>query len=68
MISRADGKKHVLEKSAFSRGNKIIVTGIREGDSFIAKKYKNTPWHRVELIDEVYEDGTISTRVRGEED
>ena len=64
----ADGKKHVLEKSAFSRGNKIIVTGIREGDSFIAKKYKNTPWHRVELIDEVYEDGTISTRVRGEED
>ena len=64
----ADGKKHVLEKSAFSRGNKIIVTGIREGDTFLAKVYKNTPWHRVELIDEVYEDGTISTRVRGEED
>ena len=63
-----DGKKHVIEKSAFSRGNKIIVTGIRDGDSFIAKKYKNTPYHRVEIISKVYEDGTIETRTRGEEE
>lgn len=64
----ADGKKHVLEKSAFSRGNKIIVTGIRDGNAFVAKTYKNTPWHRVELIDRVDEDGTIHTRIRGEEE
>ena len=46
----ADGKKHGIEKSTFSRGNKIIVTGIRQEDSFIAKVYSATPWHRVEQI------------------
>ena len=58
----ADGKKHVIEKSWFSRGNKIIVTGIRRGDNFIAKKYKNTPYSLVELITQVNEDGTVRTR------
>jgi DNA polymerase-3 subunit alpha len=64
----ADGKKHVLEKSTFTRGNKIIVTGIREGDTFLAKVYKNTPHHRIELIDQILEDGTIITRVRNGEE
>lgn len=64
----ADGKKHVLEKSAFARGNKIIVTGVRDGDSFLAKKYKNTPYHRIELIDKVNDDGTLEVRTRGEEE
>ena len=45
-----DGKKHVIEKSIFTRGNKIIVTGIRQEESFIAKVYQRTPWHRVEQI------------------
>ena len=60
----ADGKKHVIEKSWFSRGNKIIVTGIRREDSFIAKKYSRTPYHLVELITDINQDGSI--RVRGE--
>ena len=64
----ADGKKHVIEKSAFSRGNKIIVTGIREDSDFIAKKYKSTPYHRVELIDEIFDNGAITTRTRGDEE
>ena len=59
-----DGKKHVIEKSWFSRGNKIIVTGIRREDSFIAKKYSRTPYHLVELITDINQDGSI--RVRGE--
>ena len=51
-ISRKDasGKKHVIEKSMFTRGNKLIVTGIRQEESFVAKVYKNTPYHRVEQI------------------
>ena len=49
----ADGVKHVIEKSWFSRGNKIIVCGIRQEDSFRAKKYKATPYHLVELITEI---------------
>jgi DNA polymerase-3 subunit alpha len=35
------GQKHVMEKSFFQRGNKLIITGIRRGDNFIPKKYKN---------------------------
>ena len=49
----ADGKKHVIRKSEFSRGNKIIVTGVRDGQDFRAKKYKNTKFHLVETIVEV---------------
>lgn len=64
----ADGKKHVIEKSMFSRGNKIIVIGVRDGDSFRAKKYSRTPYHLVEQIVEVREDGTMITRSRGEQD
>ena len=47
-ISQKDevtGKKKVIEKSWLSRGNKIIVTGIRREDTFTAKKYKNTPYY-----------------------
>ena len=46
----ADGKKHVTDKSWLSRGTKIVVTGIRREDSFIAKKYSRTPFHLVEKI------------------
>ena len=56
------GRKKVIEKSWFTRGNKIIVCGIRRGESFIAKKYARTPYKLVELIDKVNEDGTIETK------
>jgi DNA polymerase-3 subunit alpha len=55
----ADGKKHVIRKSEFARGNKIIVIGVRDGDSFRAKKYSRTPHHLVETIVGVNSDGTI---------
>ena len=55
-----DGKKHVIEKSIFNRGNKIIVSGIRVGENeFLAKKYARTPWHLIEKIDQVNEDGSM---------
>lgn len=58
----ATGKKHVIEKSWFSRGNKIIITGIRRDTDFHAKKYRNTPYHLVELITKINDDGSIRTR------
>lgn len=58
----ADGVKHVIEKSWLSRGNKIIVTGIRRENDFICKKYKNTPYHLVELITSIDENGYIETQ------
>ena len=60
---RADGTKKVIEKSWFSRGNKIIVTGIRRENNFIAKKYKNTPHHLVELITSIDDNGYITTEL-----
>ena len=60
----ADGKKHIVEKSWFTRGNKIIVTGMRRGtNEFVAKKYKKTPYSLVELITSV--DGSY-LETRGE--
>ena len=64
----ADGKKHVIEKSMFSRGNKIIVIGVRDGDAFRAKKYSKTPFHLVEQIVEVNADGTMLTRSRADQE
>lgn len=54
-------KKKVIEKSFFTRGNKVIITGIRRGDNFIAKKYSRTPYHLVELITNI-ENGMLTTK------
>lgn len=62
----ADGKKHVIEKSIFSRGNKIIVTGIRQEDSFLAKTYSKTPWHKVEQIVDIIDNKLVIKAERAE--
>lgn len=69
-LSRKDestGKKKVIEKSWFSRGNKIIVTGIKRDDIFIAKKYARTPYHLVELITGIDEYGYLELKKEREE-
>lgn len=52
---QSDGTKKVMEKSWFNRGNMIAVQGIRQGDNFIAKKYKSVggghQLYRIESID-----------------
>ena len=62
----ADGKKHVIEKSIFSRGNKIIVTGIRQDDSFLAKTYSKTPWHKIEQIVDIKNNRLVIKAERAE--
>ena len=69
-ISEKDstGKKHVIRKSEFARGNKIIVIGVRDGDNeWRAKKYSRTPYHLVETIAEVGNDGSIVIDNRNDE-
>lgn len=63
-ISRrgADGKKHVIEKSWFTRGNKIIISGIKQEGMFIGKKYKSNDWHLVELITKIEDNGEIRVK------
>lgn len=55
-----DGTKTVKEKSWFTRGTKLLVTGIRRDDTFQLKKYKNTPGEVVQLITSVDDDGLIT--------
>ena len=57
------GKNKIVEKSWFSRGNMLLVHGIRRGDIFVPKKYKGSSFsHTIEMIDKVYEDGYIMLR------
>lgn len=53
-VLEGDTKKTVLEKSWFSRGSKLLVTGFRRGDTFIPKKYVDSAFrHTLQLITEV---------------
>jgi DNA polymerase-3 subunit alpha len=47
---QADGSKKVLEKGWFSRGTKVMITGYRREDTFVAKTYKATPTHQLYRI------------------
>ena len=42
-----DGTKKVIEKGWFKRGTKLMITGFRREDMFVAKTYKNTPTHQI---------------------
>lgn len=54
-----DGTKKVMEKGWFKRGTKVMVTGFRRDDMFVAKSYKHTPTHQLYQITEVTENGDI---------
>lgn len=45
-----DGSKKVVEKSWFTRGTKIMVTGFRRDDIFQTKTYKHTKTHQLYQI------------------
>ena len=47
------GEKKVKEKGWFTRGTKLLVTGYRRDDTFVAKKYKSTGGHQLYKITEV---------------
>ena len=49
-----DGKKTVLEKSWFKRGTRLLITGFRREDQFVARRYANSLFrHSVQLIEGV---------------
>lgn len=67
-----DGTKTILEKSWFTRGNKIMVTGFRRGEVFVPRHYKTSVYkHSVQLISSIDDEGKlqlISDRVGADED
>ena len=54
-----DGTKKVMEKGWMTRGTKLLVTGFRRDDMFVAKTYKHTPTHQLYKITDVAENGDI---------
>lgn len=56
-----EGKKEVLEKGWFTRGNRLLISGYRRGNQFRPYKYKDSIYqHTVALITNVYGDGNLS--------
>jgi len=54
-----DNSKHVVEKGWFSKGVKVMVTGFRRDDTFVAKSYARTASHQLYKITQVYDNGDI---------
>lgn len=56
-----NGKKTKLEKSWFKRGTKLLVTGHRNGEQFIPRKYNDSIYrHTVQLIKDISDDGILT--------
>ena len=57
------GKKTTIEDSWLKRGNKILVSGYRRGEQFIPWIYNDTIYkHRINLIENINEDGTLELK------
>jgi len=59
---QADGTKHVIEKGWFTRGTKLMITGFRRDDTFVAKTYTKTQTHQIYLIEQIDEKGNMQLR------
>ena len=56
----ADGVKHVLEKSWFTRGTKLMVQGIRRNNDFIPKKTKKSIYPIISKITDIDDFGNLT--------
>ena len=51
-------RKTILENSWFTRGNCLMISGIRRGDQFVAKKYYDSIYqHTVCFIENILSNG-----------
>ena len=57
-----DGTKKITEKSWFTKGNKVMITGYRRDDNFVPKVYQSTDSHTLYKIDEVLPNGDLLLR------
>lgn len=62
------GKKTITEKSWFTRGNKLLIQGIRRGDFFIPKAYKGSEYKPITLISSIdYSTGKVTYKTDRED-
>lgn len=58
-----NGKRKVVEKSWFRRGTSLIIHGMRQDDTFLAKTYKNSPMsHTAYKITSINENGKLEVQ------
>lgn len=63
-INEDNGKKNVLEDSWLTRGNLLLISGIRRDDQFWPMVYNDTIYkHTINLIKKVNADGTLDLQV-----
>ena len=55
-----DGTKKIMEKGWFTRGTKVMITGFRRDDMFVAKSYSNTSTHQLYQITDVDQKGNMT--------
>ena len=59
-VDEDSGKKSVLERSWFSRGTKLLITGYRRDDQFIPKQYNDSIYkHSVQFILDMKDNGEL---------
>ena len=63
-----DGKKHVYEKSWFSRGTLLMVQGIRRDQEFVPKKSKNSIYPVISKITGIENNNLVFQYERSEVD
>ena len=56
-----------MEKSWFSRGNKIAIVGIRRGDMFVPKIYKSSKWEEPFNLITSIDNGELKFKTEREE-
>ena len=70
-MDKETSKKITLESGWFKKGEKLLITGFRRGDTFVPKKYKNSIYrHTVQKIININSKGDLelqSDRVQIEE-
>lgn len=54
-----DGSKKIVERGWFKRGTKLLITGFRRDDTFVAKTYAKTNSHQLYKIENINEYGIL---------
>lgn len=63
-----DGKKTILDKSWFDRGNILLISGYRRGDTFVPKTYHDSIYQNsVCLIKKIHSSGVLEMQLKREE-
>lgn len=62
-----NGKKTTIEDTWFKRGVKLLVTGYRRENQFVAKRYRDSVYlHTLALIEEVKDNGDLVLKMERE--